>query len=69
MAVIFPHHPTDARRSEAGLTGSPLLKCVDAGQPGLDRGVPVGGVVIEHDMQLGAWRGASDQLEEAQELR
>jgi hypothetical protein len=22
MAVIFPHHPTDTRRSEAGLTGS-----------------------------------------------
>jgi hypothetical protein len=27
MAVIFPHHPTDTRRSEAGLTGW-LLFCV-----------------------------------------
>ena len=26
MAVIFPHHPTDTRRSEAGLTGW-LLFC------------------------------------------
>jgi hypothetical protein len=39
-----------------------------AGQPGLDLGVLVGGVVVEHDMQLAAWIGASDQLEEAQEL-
>jgi len=38
-----------------------------AGQPGLDLGVLVGGVVVEHD-QLAAWIGASDQLEEAQEL-
>jgi len=31
MAVIFPHHPTDTRRSEAGLTGSLLIGRVPVG--------------------------------------
>ena len=38
------------------------------GQPGLDLGVLVGGVVVEHDMQLTTWIGLGDLLEEAQEL-
>ena len=35
-----------------------------AGQPGLDLGVLVGGVVVEHDMQLPARVRLGDELEE-----
>ena len=38
------------------------------GQPGLDVGVLVGGVVVHHDVQLAARVGLGDLLEEAQEL-
>ena len=39
-----------------------------AGQPGLDLGVLVGGVVVHHHMQLPTRIGAGDELEEVQEL-
>jgi hypothetical protein len=37
------------------------------GQPGLDLGVGVGGVVVQHHMQVSARVGAGDELEEGQE--
>ena len=39
-----------------------------AGQPGLDLGVLVGGVVVHHYMQLPTRIGLGDELEELQEL-
>ena len=39
-----------------------------AGQPGLNLGVLVGGVVVEHDMQLAAWIGTGNQLKNIQKL-
>src|SRR5918994_5979383 len=39
-----------------------------AGQPGLDLGVLVGGVVVHHHMQLPTRIGLGDELEEGQEL-
>jgi hypothetical protein len=39
-----------------------------AGQPGLDPLVLVGGVLVQHHMELPAGVGAGDQLEEGQEL-
>jgi hypothetical protein len=39
-----------------------------AGQPGLDRGMFVGGVVVAHEVQLRLGAGLGDLFEEAQEL-
>ena len=39
-----------------------------AGQPGLDPGVLVGGVVVHHHLQLPTRIGLGDELEEGQEL-
>ena len=38
------------------------------GQPGLDRGVGVGTVVVQHHMQLPARVGLGDEFEEGEEL-
>ena len=38
------------------------------GQPVPDGGVLVGAVVVQHHMQVSAWIGPSDELEEGQEL-
>ena len=60
ISTMFSHDPDVGRevQRDPGLLG----------QPGLDVGVLVGGVVVAHDVQLHPRVGLGDQLEEGEEL-